>query len=83
MIIIKVQGGLGNQLLQYSIGYVIAKNFGKVVAYDLSFFDTENKYTKRPYLLDKFALDVRVATKEEIEKTKFPYGKLSKMYDFF
>ena len=80
MIIIKIQGGLGNQLLQYSIGQVIARNLKKDVAYDLSFFDEENKYTKRPYLLDKFVVDVRVATREEIKKAKLPYGIISKYY---
>lgn len=81
MIIIKIQGGLGNQLLQYSIGQVIARNLKKNVAYDLSFFDEENKYTKRPYLLDKFVLDVRVATAQEIQNAKLPHGFISKYYN--
>ena len=83
MIIIKVQGGLGNQLLQYSIGYVIAHEYGKEVAYDLSFFEQDTKYTKRPYLLDKFNLEVRVATKEEIENVRYPYGKISRFCNLF
>ena len=74
MIIVKVQGGLGNQLLQYSIGRIIATRFHKDVAYDLSFFDQDTKYTKRPYLLDLFKVTVRKATKEEIENTRYPYG---------
>jgi Glycosyl transferase family 11 len=73
MIIIKVQGGLGNQLLQYSIGRVIERSSGKKVAYDLSFFEHDTKYTKRPYLLDMFTTKVRVATLEEIQKTRYPY----------
>lgn len=80
MIIIKIQGGLGNQLLQYSVGYVLKHDLKKDIDYDLSFFDELTKYTKRPYLLDKFNLDVRIATKEEIERAKYPYGKLSEYY---
>lgn len=80
MIIIKVQGGLGNQLLQYSIGRVIAEKFNKDVAYDLSFFEQDSKYTKRPYLLDKFTTDVRVATETEILKARYPYGVFSKVF---
>lgn len=83
MIIIKVQGGLGNQLLQYSIGYVIAHEYNKEVAYDLSFFDQDTKYTKRPYLLDKFNLEVRVATPQEIMETRYPYGYISKIVSLF
>jgi hypothetical protein len=81
MIIIKVQGGLGNQLLQYSIGRVIAFMYGKEVAYDLSFFEGTTKYTKRPYLLDMFMTTVRVASKEEIQRVKYPYGAFSKILD--
>lgn len=80
MIVIKVQGGLGNQLLQYSIGYVLAKQFGKDVAYDLSFFEQDTKYTKRPFLLDKFNLSIQAATQEEIYKARYPLGVLSKAY---
>ena len=83
MIIIKIQGGLGNQLLQYSIGYCIAKDLQKEVAYDVSFFEENTKYTRRPYLLDKFTIDVRIATKDEIQKVKYPYGKLSEYYTLF
>ncbi len=80
MIVIKVQGGLGNQLLQYSIGYVLAKQFGKDVAYDLSFFEQDTKYTKRPFLLDKFNLSIQAATQEEIYKARYPLGVLSKAH---
>ncbi len=80
MIVIKIQGGLGNQLLQYSIGQVLATNYHKEVAYDLSFFDADTKYTKRPYLLDLFNFTVRKATQEEIKKAKYPYGIISKVF---
>lgn len=81
MIIIKIQGGLGNQLLQYSIGRIIEMRHKKEVAYDLSFFDfgKESKYTKRPYVLDLFAISVRRATKEEILETRYPYSNFSRV----
>lgn len=82
MIIIKVQGGLGNQLLQYSFGKLLKVMYGKDVAYDLSFFENETKYTKRPYLLDFFAVDIRVATPKEIESVKYPWGIFSKVATF-
>lgn len=82
MIIIKVQGGLGNQLLQYSFGRVLTLRYGKEVKYDLSFFENETKYTKRPYLLNLFTVLVPVATKEEIEKVRYPHGTVSRGSSF-
>lgn len=79
MIIIKVQGGLGNQLLQYSIGRIIASRFHKNVAFDISFFDQDTKYTKRPYLLPLFNTTVRIATADEIEHTRYPHGVFSRV----
>lgn len=79
MIIVKVQGGLGNQLLQYSIGYVLARRYKKDIAYDFSFYENETKFTKRPYLLDKFNLTARAATQAEIDATRYPFGFISKL----
>ena len=77
MIIVKVQGGLGNQLLQYGIGRVVALRYNKVVAYDISFYNNKTQYTKRPYLLNLFNTHVRIATNEEIQKTRYPLGVIS------
>jgi hypothetical protein len=81
MIIIKVQGGLGNQLLQYSIGQVIALHYNKEVAYDITHFESETRYTKRPYLLDFFDTHMRIATQEEIQNVRYPFGKISKIFE--
>ena len=78
MIIVKIQGGLGNQLIQYSFGQALKAASGQDVLYDLSFFETNTKYTKRPYLLNRFKTHVTEATQEEIENVKFPHGNLSK-----
>lgn len=78
MIIIKVQGGLGNQLFQYSFGQLLNVMYQKEVAYDFSFFNESHLYTNRPYLLDKLGFIVREATVEEIKKVKYPYGIFSK-----
>lgn len=79
MIIIKIQGGLGNQLMQYSLGRLLESLYNKEISYDLSFFSSNNKYTKRPYLLDKFVFNVRSATQNEIETIKYPLGFFSKV----
>lgn len=77
MIIIKVQGGLGNQLFQYSFGQLLSVVHNKEVAYDLSFFKESHPYTKRAYLLDQLGFTLREAALEEIKKTKYPYGGVS------
>ena len=80
MIIIKMQGGLGNQMLQYSIGKIISLKYpGKKVLFDMTFYQDPGVYTKRPYMLDKFTTSVVSATTDEIEKTRYPYGFFSKV----
>jgi hypothetical protein len=58
MNVIKLMGGLGNQLFQYAFGQVQASN-GIDVAYDQSWFTMRKKDTPRPYLLDKFNTTVK------------------------
>ena len=54
MNVIKLMGGLGNQMFQYAFGQVQKEN-GIDVAYDCSWFTNNRKSdTPRPYLLDKF-----------------------------
>jgi hypothetical protein len=47
MIVIKLWGGLGNQLFQYAFGRAIAKNNGVDVAFDTSFYDNQPSYVGR------------------------------------
>lgn len=82
MIIIKVQGGLGNQIFQYAFGRLLEIQYKKEVAYDLSFFDNAGTYTVRPFLLDKFKTKMRIASKEEINEVKYPYGVISYLIFF-
>lgn len=58
MIIVAIQGGLGNQLFQYAYARALLE-IGKEVTLDLSFYDVNTKYTKREYLLDNFNIDSR------------------------
>lgn len=79
MIIIKLQGGLGNQLFQYALGRTLEKRYKKDVKYDLSFYANNKEFTARSYLLDKFDTAVKIASHEEINKTKYPFGLFSKI----
>ena len=54
-IIVKVMGGMGNQMFQYAIGYSISKKTGKNVVYDTSFYHQKHiTTTVRPYALNHF-----------------------------
>lgn len=78
MIIVKLQGGLGNQLFQYAFGRFLELVHGKEVAYDDTFYRLSHRYTKRAYALDFFSANVRIASISEIEKVKYPFGIFSK-----
>lgn len=58
MNVIKLMGGLGNQLFQYAFGQIQEAN-GIEVAYDRSWFTTKSSDTPRPYLLDKFNIKIK------------------------
>lgn len=64
MNIVKIMGGLGNQLC----GYAFAKSLAKqgAVGLDISFFDTDDNHMPgipvREYLLDRFTTDLPIAT---------------------
>lgn len=63
MVIVKITGGLGNQLFQYATGKALAKKLSCELALDLSFYPTQ---TLRKYELDKFNIEARIATTKEI-----------------
>ena len=59
MIIVKLQGGLGNQLFQYAAARALAKYHGSSVAFDLTFYQNQTArpgVTARTYGLDVFGV---------------------------
>ncbi len=61
MIIVKIIGGLGNQLFQYAFGKAIEKKLGKNVYYDISEF---SYYDLRNFELHHFNVELKFASKE-------------------
>ena len=58
MIIVKIYGGLGNQLFQYASAKNLGLKFNHEVFIDKSWYDNiPGSNTKRTYLLDKFRLN--------------------------
>lgn len=64
-----IQGGLGNQLFQYAYARSLLE-MGKDITLDISFYDTNTKYTKREYLLDNFNIDSRFKITKNPTKQK-------------
>lgn len=67
MVIVKLMGGLGNQMFQYAFGRHIALKNKRPLKLDLSFYEQE---ASRQYELGHFAIDVEIASQEEIDALK-------------
>lgn len=79
MNVVKIMGGLGNQLFQYAFGRAIEEG-GIKVAYDVSWYTPEREKT-RPYCLGKFRTSVPVslfAKQYTIKETGFDMELLKK-----
>jgi hypothetical protein len=67
MIIVKLIGGLGNQLFQYATAKALAHRHGVEVKVDSSFLNqnSNGQYTQRNYELGVFTADIKIATETE------------------
>jgi hypothetical protein len=68
MVIVKLMGGLGNQMFQYAAARRLAHFNNTNLKIDLSWFDNICEVdSSREYALDEFAIQENFATREEIE----------------
>ena len=69
MIVVKLMGGLGNQLFQYATGRALALKYQTELKLDLSFLnsDPKNVYTKRELELHVFNVSANIATDKEVD----------------
>ncbi|HKM02191.1 MAG TPA: alpha-1,2-fucosyltransferase [Sedimentibacter sp.] len=67
MIIVKIWGGVGNQLFQYAL-YRKLLHQGKDAKVDLSWFNIKKRNQQRTYKLDLFQTDIRECTRREKKK---------------
>ena len=83
MTIIKLKGGLGNQLFQYAFGRLTALRRGDGLKMDkdiLGIKGASDKEVFRDYGLDHFNIKADLASAEEIKAAKYPYGSFSKAW---
>jgi len=78
MTIIKLKGGLGNQLFQYAYGRLIAARRGEGLKLDKDILGA--KKARRAYGLDNFNIQAVLATPEEIKAAKYPLGNFSRIW---
>lgn len=81
MIVVKLKGGLGNQMFQYAAGLAVSLSQGEDLKLDISGYN-DPRYihanTPRVYRMYAFNLSASPASPKEIKDTKYPYGLLSK-----
>lgn len=86
MIIVRLEGGLGNQMFQYALGKAVAKKHNTSLRLDTTFLlDRTLKNTVfRNYDLDILNLEVKIAQQEDIEQvlTAVPEYSLSEKIKF-
>lgn len=83
-IILKLNGGLGNQMFQYAFAYVLYKKYGVDILFDFSAFEELEKSTTattRNFELGAFNIVYRMATEEELNQVE-PPKKMSKVQKF-
>lgn len=76
MIIVRLMGGLGNQMFQYATARRLAHIHGTHAIIDLSWFSTKSK-TPRRYSLNHFSIKEMIATDEDL--VKYPEMPISKL----
>ena len=64
-IVVNLIGGVGNQMFQYALGYVISKKTGFELLLDLSAY---NDYKTRNFELSNFSFDYKVANVEDFSE---------------
>ena len=67
MNVVRVMGGLGNQLFQYAFGRVVEECSRNRTTYDLHWYETV-RVPPRPYVLDKFNLQLKKAPLHHLTK---------------
>ncbi|NCD01143.1 alpha-1,2-fucosyltransferase [bacterium] len=79
-IIIKLQGGLGNQMFQYATGLALSIKYKVDLIIDKSFYTENNKCTERHYQLNVFNIEEKFINNRIIKETHgIIYSKLKKI----
>ena len=73
MIIVKLSGGMGNQMFQYAFGLKWAKYHSTTLHLDLSWFQQRSSsFILRPYVLDCFQTDISIVSFNDLSRIGVP-----------
>ena len=85
MIVVKLMGGMGNQMFQYALARSLSIKYGKQISFDLDFLHDRTprkNFTFRDYDLDLFNVKANILTSEKTLKfKKYPttiFGKIKR-----
>jgi hypothetical protein len=83
MIVIKLQGGLGNQMFQYATGRSLSNKLNSDLYLDVSFFDKTTDPCRK-FELDTFDLNINIATSRQVNKffKKSPFNRIKQKLGF-
>lgn len=85
MIVIRVQGGLGNQLFQYALALSLKKKKNTKVLLDITFYENSfipNGATKRHFILDNFNIkDIEYTTDRNLVLKNSFTQKIRRLYE--
>jgi hypothetical protein len=84
LIIVRLNGGLGNQLFQYAAGYSLSIKNNDELKIDTEGYQSyaNQKQIYRNLDIADFLISATIASQEEINKAKNPWGALSKAVRF-
>lgn len=71
MIVVKISGGLGNQLFQYSFGRYLSVKFNTELKFDIQINSNSSNFTNRSIGLINFNINLNLANNNEIVKFKY------------
>jgi hypothetical protein len=71
MIVVKIWGGLGNQLFQYSFGKYLSEKLGAAVKYDIQTTNSLSSFTQRDVGMSFFNIKMTIATAKELIERKY------------
>lgn len=82
MVIVNLKGGLGNQMFQYALGYILARKNKLPLSLDLRFLKENLKnppkgYVVREFDLDLFGLEPHTPSRLELLKVGMLFGRYS------
>jgi hypothetical protein len=76
--IVRLRGGIGNQLFQYAAARIYSITTNRPFKFDITgYANPELQKVPRGYKLNSFNTKADIATKEEVQQYKYPLGFLS------